>query len=345
MLMKRRTGFTLIELLVVIAIIAILAAMLFPVFARARESARKIQCLSNVKNIATAVQMYLTDYDRFPPFEHRAEVLAWFDSMPGGNSKWNGNKDNHCGVIWQANPYLRWPVIFDEYVKNRDVWRCPSAKMETGAEWIYPYSDWFSYAQKTVGTWKHTWWGPCQSSFPSGWGGTITDSALQDSLAAGADAFVESIGVEGSSLAGMNTSQINDPSHAVVAGDAGPWQESIPIGALAYPDICQSECGNSVCTSVDWINCSSSCANNGIYNYAPKDGTFYTNPVLQAKYTRHLGGSNVGFADGHASWFLAHALLADYKDGNIEDVGTWGPHSNFDGCTFTTQYPGVPVLF
>src|SRR5512137_1788828 len=65
---RRRTrGFTLIELLVVIAIIAILAAMLFPVFARARESARKIQCLSNVKNIAMAFQMYLQDYDRFPP--------------------------------------------------------------------------------------------------------------------------------------------------------------------------------------------------------------------------------------------------------------------------------------
>jgi len=52
-----------VELLVVIAIIAILAAMLFPVFARARESARKIQCLSNVKNIAMAFQIYLTDFD------------------------------------------------------------------------------------------------------------------------------------------------------------------------------------------------------------------------------------------------------------------------------------------
>jgi len=81
MVTRRRSGFTLIELLVVIAIMAILAAMLFPVFARARESARKIQCLSNVRNIATAVQMYLSDYDRFPPTEHRQEVLdavkAW----------------------------------------------------------------------------------------------------------------------------------------------------------------------------------------------------------------------------------------------------------------------------
>ena len=73
-----RNAFTLIELLVVIAIIGILAGMLFPVFARARESARKIQCLVNVKNIAMAAQMYLTDWERTPPWEHRREVTDWF---------------------------------------------------------------------------------------------------------------------------------------------------------------------------------------------------------------------------------------------------------------------------
>ena len=121
MVPQKRQGFTLIELLVVIAIIAILAAMLFPVFARARESARKIQCLSNVKNIAIAYQMYLTDYDRLPPKEHRQEVIAWFKDRFGSSCPED---------YWtEANPYLRLPVIMDEYVKNRDVWHCPSGRV------------------------------------------------------------------------------------------------------------------------------------------------------------------------------------------------------------------------
>jgi prepilin-type N-terminal cleavage/methylation domain-containing protein len=66
---KRRTGFTLIELLVVIAIIAVLAAILFPVFAKAREKARQITCLSNMKELGLASQMYLQDYgEDYAPF-------------------------------------------------------------------------------------------------------------------------------------------------------------------------------------------------------------------------------------------------------------------------------------
>ena len=68
MLMRRqKRGFTLIELLVVIAIIAILAAILFPVFSRARESARKTACLSNMKQIGTALMMYCQDWDEAFP--------------------------------------------------------------------------------------------------------------------------------------------------------------------------------------------------------------------------------------------------------------------------------------
>ena len=67
MFLHRRRGFTLIELLVVIAIIAILAAILFPVFAQAREQARRATCLSNQKQLGHALTMYAQDYDEQLP--------------------------------------------------------------------------------------------------------------------------------------------------------------------------------------------------------------------------------------------------------------------------------------
>src|SRR5947209_16578789 len=65
---RRQAGFTLIELLVVIAIIAILAAILFPVFAQAREKARQVTCLSNLRQVGMATQMYMQDHDETVPW-------------------------------------------------------------------------------------------------------------------------------------------------------------------------------------------------------------------------------------------------------------------------------------
>src|SRR4029077_2359720 len=75
--MKKRSPFALIELLVVIAIIAILAAILFPVFAQAREKARGATCLSNKKQMGVAVAMYLQDYDSTYPAQHADGVYVF----------------------------------------------------------------------------------------------------------------------------------------------------------------------------------------------------------------------------------------------------------------------------
>ena len=95
----RRRGFTLIELLVVIAIIAILAAILFPVFAQAREKARQASCLSNLKQIGSAVQIYSQDLD---------------ETLPNSGAGVDGGD-----LVSLLEPYLR-------QRRGQGVWRCPS---------------------------------------------------------------------------------------------------------------------------------------------------------------------------------------------------------------------------
>jgi prepilin-type N-terminal cleavage/methylation domain-containing protein len=116
-LLPVRSAFTLIELLVVIAIIAILAAILFPVFAQARDKARQTACLSNAKQLGTAVMMYLQDYAE--TFYHQT---AWDEVVDMGSGFW-GNS---------YKTYIRWPFALIPYVKNQDVFTCPSDKIRRG---------------------------------------------------------------------------------------------------------------------------------------------------------------------------------------------------------------------
>jgi len=297
----RRRGFTLIELLVVIAIIAILAGMLFPVFARARESARKIQCLSNVKNIALAVQMYLTDYDRLWPKEHRSDVMNWFNDK--------GGKTCCCRPL-AANPYLQKPVILDEYVKNRDVWRCPSARYvkNFAINPGYGIGDWFNYLLKAKdgGACRISY---CSDTFPPGWGGSITDSAVQDQCG-GPDTsgFDMSIGVI-RFQEDLKTGQMQDPAKFAVVFDAGPNAAGVDRTSwVAYPDTCRidSVACNSSC-GADWVNCSwtQTC---GALKGDPRWATDPQYRKVNAK-SRHLGGSNIGYADGHAAWMASEQIL------------------------------------
>lgn len=120
---QKNRAFTLIELLVVIAIIAILAAILFPVFAQAKEAAKKTTCLSNQKQIGTAAMIYMADCDDVMP------ITRPIDPATGLNYASN--------IVWPASRYLlptdaspvtrsMWANAMEPYMKSWDMWKCPS---------------------------------------------------------------------------------------------------------------------------------------------------------------------------------------------------------------------------
>lgn len=115
----RRSGFTLIELLVVIAIIAILASILLPVFAQARETARRSACASNLKQLGTSIIMYVDDYDeKFPSGGTQGRFYGPNDCIDA-----NGNAPVPCGAPGTKPNDDETEV--EPYVKNLQVWKCP----------------------------------------------------------------------------------------------------------------------------------------------------------------------------------------------------------------------------
>lgn len=118
-----RRGFTLIELLVVIAILAILAAVLFPVFARAREAARKSTCTSNLKQHGLAITMYVQDYDEQLPVCNFSDGKTGF---PPNTHFYDGSKPIYLVDLMQP------------YVKNRSIFFCPTLRGQAGRAAVAP---------------------------------------------------------------------------------------------------------------------------------------------------------------------------------------------------------------
>jgi prepilin-type N-terminal cleavage/methylation domain-containing protein len=126
---SERRGFTLIELLVVIAIIAILAAILFPVFARAREKARATACTSNVKQLGMAWMMYVQDYDEmYPPNNTTNGAAAEWRAASPGPFPCKPCRPVHRTLTAPGGGPLHYdPRIFAlPYIKNTDMFKCPS---------------------------------------------------------------------------------------------------------------------------------------------------------------------------------------------------------------------------
>ena len=181
-----RRGFTLIELLVVIAIIAILAAILFPVFAQAREQARTTACLSNFKQIGLSVKMYSQDFDEKFPMGTYGGPRNW-EVNPDVNSN-NPSTCYDAGSLWKDfDPKDGGPIYSGcsyggefyrtlmnvqngPYIKNKQIWYCPSDKFRNigGHSFDPKYTDaqlgmqsyqWFP-------NWVYNTWCPGGGPFP-----------------------------------------------------------------------------------------------------------------------------------------------------------------------------------
>ncbi len=138
-----RNGFTLIELLVVIAIILILAAILFPVFARARENARRTSCLSNFKQIGMGIMQYTQDHDEKFPNNWDKTALQTDTSMPGYK---------FIVIDGSGSPSGRYPTWMDfiyPYAKSLQIFDCPSVPVANRDRPSYGYSGCFGGRNKS----------------------------------------------------------------------------------------------------------------------------------------------------------------------------------------------------
>ncbi|MHB1462818.1 MAG: prepilin-type N-terminal cleavage/methylation domain-containing protein [Armatimonadota bacterium] len=154
----KRQGFTLIELLVVIAIIAILAAILFPVFAQARVKAKTAACLSNTKQLALGLSMYADDYD---------------DAYPKG-AFWVANITQDMVPVSGITAAVTWADVILPYVKAKAMYACPSRPQ----------------AGKLAGTWGGPWKNSCGFGFNEwGWN-TVGNNPTLSSVANPSDAII-----------------------------------------------------------------------------------------------------------------------------------------------------------
>jgi prepilin-type N-terminal cleavage/methylation domain-containing protein/prepilin-type processing-associated H-X9-DG protein len=230
-----RRGFTLIELLVVIAIIAILAAILFPVFARAREKARQSSCVSNVKQLALGTMMYSQDYD---------ETLPTWDRLADDN----------------ASTWYPAAAVYP-YVNNLQIYACPSGNQVPGAHTSDP-STWNVY-RRNGGSSRTP--GPVTRGY--GW-----------------NYYIFHRGTSPYKLADIHT-----PANTIMLGDSVHMFGG--RGAIIWSNVC---CDGSWRTS-------------------PLDGQANGGPMT-SNGSRHNGGENIGFLDGHAKWLSSTAILGDWRD-------------------------------
>jgi prepilin-type N-terminal cleavage/methylation domain-containing protein/prepilin-type processing-associated H-X9-DG protein len=267
---KHKSAFTLIELLVVIAIIAILAAILFPVFAQAREKARSTSCLSNVKQLTLGLVMYCQDYDEsFPQWD-------WAKSYNGGSGV--GTERNNATSLWLNAVY--------PFVKNTQIYKCPSDARPTWMQ-INVWKDWFTTSAPTA-----------NPITPHGINPAIFNNGNFIPVTYGAN---EPLTVAYPTLAAIDTpadTLLISDSITTLSGTDGwqNWRDAVRANAPATDPRLKARLRRAAYTNADCVSgAGADYWGTNTYWEGAFDSRF-------EKCAMHQGGLNIGFADGHAKY-------------------------------------------
>lgn len=315
-----KKAFTLIELLVVIAIIAILAAILFPVFAQAKTAAKKTSALSNQKQIATSMKLYTTDYDDVYP---RNDGCVANSSLLAKHNDWDGVSDPNLkcqynfstgqgSFAWRMN-HFSWPKWVYPYVKNTDLFFHPGRGINDalGASPFtnsHEWSDWGEITDNFALNVAVT--GALNTGDGGAWGTTAATARLYRN-----------------SWVGGTDTALNNP-----AGTGLIFESVLSTSGIMPMGIANADYTNATVTAYPGVT--REMLLNAFYGRTAACNSL-TNPVgNEVTASVFAGGQVIGFADGHAKFMKIGQILAATPSAG-ELVTGWVPSAT--GCSFPSS--------
>jgi prepilin-type N-terminal cleavage/methylation domain-containing protein len=310
--MKRKNAFTLIELLVVIAIIAILAAILFPVFVSAREAAKKTVALSAQKQIGLSIVMYAGDNDDLLPRSDGCELNSSLNSDLRAAS-FNASPTAGCtGPFYNRMNHFTWQKWISPYVKNTDLFVHPSRGRNNSSTASCPQGQWAQCGQLTA-------------SFGINLGVT---GALNTFGASSTSAGQFRNSVFGGSLSGMP-----NPSRNMLLLEVGNPNIAFAPSARVSTDSGVSQTHYPVALRESWQW--------ELLRRNP-DNTF-TNEADNRRI--NYGGMIVGMSDGSARFYTASKFISETPPTSLYSPGTVPPTGFTGGTVVLNSAPNMSIDF